>query len=89
MTTEKRERREFDATFKLQVVQMIREQGLTLSGLCREMDLTPSAVRRWVRQYDAERAGRPGAGKPRSLPSSNASANSKARCGNCERTMHC
>lgn len=64
MTTEKRERREFDATFKLQVVQMIREQGLTLSGLCREMDLTPSAVRRWVRQYDAERAGRPGAGKP-------------------------
>lgn len=28
------------------------------------MDLTPSAVRRWVQQYDAERAGRPGVGRP-------------------------
>ena len=64
MTTEKRQRRQFDASFKLQVVQMIRDQGLSVSQVCREMALTPSAVRRWLAQYDAERAGRPGIGKP-------------------------
>ncbi|POR07755.1 hypothetical protein BV908_19480 [Diaphorobacter sp. LR2014-1] len=62
--TEKRSRRAFDAAFKLQVVRMIREQGLSVGQVCRDMNLVESAVRRWVEQFDEESAGRPGAGKP-------------------------
>jgi len=35
----KRQRRYFDAAFKLQVVQMIRQQGLGVSEVCRDMKL--------------------------------------------------
>jgi transposase len=59
-----RRRRQFDASFKLEVVRMVRDQGLSVSEVCRSMDLVETAVRRWVAQYDAERAGGPGEGKP-------------------------
>ena len=59
-----KKRRVFDASFKLQVVQMIREQGLTVGQVCRDMGLGESAVRRWLAQVDAERAGQSGIGKP-------------------------
>ena len=62
--TDKRTRRAFDAAFKLQVVSMIRDQGLSVGQVCRDMKLVESAVRRWVAQVDEEAAGRPGAGKP-------------------------
>lgn len=62
--TKKRTRRVFDAAFKLQVVRMIREEGLSVGQVCRDMDLAESAVRRWVEQFDEEAAGRPGLGKP-------------------------
>jgi transposase len=58
--TKKRTRRAFDAAFKLQVVQMIRDQGLSVGQACRDMNLVESAVRRWVEQFDEEAAGRPG-----------------------------
>lgn len=60
----KQPRRKFDPAFKLQVVRMIREQNVSLSQVCRDMDLVDSAVRRWVEQYDAEQAGGAGQGKP-------------------------
>ena len=60
----KRQRRHFDAAFKLQVVQMIRDQGLSVSDVCRDMKLGETAVRRWLAHVDAEAAGRPGIGKP-------------------------
>ena len=60
----KKQRRTFDAEFKLQVVQMIRQQGLSVSDVCRDMKLGETAVRRWLAQVDEEAAGRPGAGKP-------------------------
>ncbi|EUC18349.1 transposase IS3/IS911 family protein, partial [Burkholderia sp. BT03] len=60
----RRRRREFDASFKLEVVRMVRDQGLSVSEVCRSMELGETAVRRWVAQYDAERAGGPGQGKP-------------------------
>ena len=60
----KRERRTFNAEFKLQVVQMIRVQGLSVGDVCRDMKLGETAVRRWLAQADEEAAGRPGIGKP-------------------------
>lgn len=57
-------RRSFDAEFKLQIVQMIREQGLSVAQVCRDRGLIDSAVRRWLAQYDAEKAGGAGIGKP-------------------------
>ena len=57
-------RRQFDASFKLEVVRMIRDQGLSLSEVCRSMELGETAVRRWVAQYDAESSGGAGVGKP-------------------------
>lgn len=62
--TNKRVRRAFDEAFKLQVVRMIREQGLSVAQVCRDMDLGGSAVRRWLEQFDQESAGNRGVGKP-------------------------
>jgi transposase len=57
-------RRHFDTAFKLQVAQMIRDQGLSVGQVCRDLNLVDSAVRRWLAQYDAERGGSPGLGRP-------------------------
>jgi transposase len=58
----KKQRRTFCAEFKLQVVQMIRDQGLSVGEVCRDMKLGETAVRRWLVQADEEAAGRPGIG---------------------------
>ena len=58
-----RKRRTFDASFKLHVVQMIRDQGLSVGQVCQDMSLGETAVRRWLEQYDAEQAGQRGIGK--------------------------
>ena len=60
----KQERRNFDAAFKLQVVQMIQEQGLTVPQVCQELKLGETAVRRRLKQVQAEQSGQPGIGKP-------------------------
>ncbi len=57
-------RRTFDAAFKLQVISLIRDQKLSVSQVCGDMNLVDSAVRRWLTQYDAERSGGSGIGKP-------------------------
>ncbi len=57
-------RRQFDSVFKLQVVQMIKDQGLSISQVCQDMNLGETAVRRWLKQMNAEQAGQPGIGKP-------------------------
>ncbi|WP_027824386.1 IS3 family transposase [Laribacter hongkongensis] len=58
-----RQRRTFDLEFKLQVV-MIKEQGLRISQVCRDLDIGETAVRRWIAQYKAEQQGLPGMGLP-------------------------
>jgi transposase len=60
----KKSRRTFDANFKLQVVRMIREQDVSVSQVCKDLDLVESVVRRWLNQFDAEQAGGSGIGKP-------------------------
>ena len=57
-------RRNFDDGFKLQVVNMIRDQKLSVVQVCRDMGLGQTAVRRWLKQVDAEQAGGFVVGKP-------------------------
>lgn len=57
-------RRVFDAPFKLQVVQMIKDQGLSVSQVCQDMNLGETVVRRWLKQVNAEQSGQTGIGKP-------------------------
>lgn len=60
----KQERRSFDAAFKLQVVKMVQDQGLTVAQVCQELKLGETAVRRWLKQVEAEQYGQAGIGKP-------------------------
>jgi transposase len=60
--TEKR--KVFDDSFKLEVVKMIKDQGLSVSQVCRDLNIGDTAVRRWVQQYEAEKLGQAGIGKP-------------------------
>jgi transposase len=64
MTKNRRERREFDTSFKLEVVRMVKDQGLSVSDVCRTMDLGETVVRRWIKQYETELNGQSGIGKP-------------------------
>src|SRR3990167_3876745 len=59
-----RKRRGFDDSFKLQVVKMVKEQGLSVPPVCRDLDLGEPAVRRWLPQSGVELSGQPGIGKP-------------------------
>lgn len=59
-----KQRRSFDASYKLQVVRMIVDQGLSVSQVCQDMKLGETAVRRWLSQYTAEQQDQPGIGKP-------------------------
>ena len=62
--TKQQKRRNFDTSFKLQVVQMIKQQGLSVGDVCKDMQLGETAVRRWLTQFEAEQSGLPGIGKP-------------------------
>lgn len=53
-------RRTFDASFKLQVVKMIKDQGLSVNQVCRDMNIGETAIRRWLKQVVAEQAGQAG-----------------------------
>lgn len=59
-----KKRRRFDASFKLEVVRMVRDQGLGVTEVSRTMDLGETAIRRWITQVDAEAGGKPGIGLP-------------------------
>jgi|GEM_PF-5959324 len=47
---------------------MIRQQGLSVGEVCRDMKLGETAVRRWLAQVGEEAAGRLGLGKPLTTP---------------------
>ena len=45
-----RQRRNFDPSFKLEVVRMTTEQGLSISPVSQTMDIGVTAIRRWMEQ---------------------------------------
>ncbi len=59
-----KQRKKFDTSLKLEIVRMIKEQGLSVQNVSESMDIGPTAIRRWVAQYGAEQNGQPGIGKP-------------------------
>ena len=50
-------RRHFTPAFKAEVVELIRTSGKSVRSICREMDLSDTAVRTWVAQDSINRAG--------------------------------
>ncbi|MCE1185899.1 MAG: transposase [Rhodocyclales bacterium] len=56
--------RAFDPSFKLEVVNTIKNQGLSVSQVAKDMNLTESTVRRGDQQVGEELAGRSGKGLP-------------------------
>lgn len=58
------QRRKFDTNFKLEVVRMIQEQGLSARHVSQSMGIGLTAIRRWVTQYKAEQNGQRGIGNP-------------------------
>ena len=56
----KRPRRSFTKEFKAEVVDLVRQDGNTVAGVARDLDLTETAVREWVRQADIDDGRRDG-----------------------------
>jgi transposase-like protein len=57
MGTKKRKRREFAAEFKAETVRLVRDSDKSVTAIARELDLTETALRRWVQQAEVD-AGR-------------------------------
>ena len=47
-------RRRFTTEFKAETVKLIRESDRSVGQICRELDLTETAVRRWLKQADVD-----------------------------------
>jgi transposase len=60
---ERRKRRAFTKEFKAETVRLVAEGGRSVPEVARNLDLTESALRQWVRQGEVD-AGR---GKPGEL----------------------
>ena len=60
MGEERRPRRSFSDEFKAEVVELCRTSGKTIAAVCRDLDLTETAVRRWVAQAEVDAGRREG-----------------------------
>ena len=59
---ERRERRTFDAAFKAEAVRLCKVGGRTIGQVARDLDLTETALREWVRRAAIDAGnGPPGA----------------------------
>ena len=50
----KRTRRSFTKEYKAEVVELIRKSGKNVGAVARDLDLTETAVRRWLAQADVD-----------------------------------
>jgi transposase len=53
-------RRSFTPEFKAHTVELVRTSGKSVGEICRDLDLTETAVRRWVAQADVDAGRRDG-----------------------------
>ena len=47
-------RRQFTKEYKAEVVDLIRASDKSVGAICRELDLTETAVRRWLKQAEID-----------------------------------
>jgi len=52
-------RRWFSEEYKAEVVDLVRKSGKTVGAICRDLDLTETAVRRWVSQAEIDSGAGP------------------------------
>ena len=58
---QRRPRRRFDEEFKEQAVRLVLDEGKTVGAVARDLDLTETALREWVKRTQADRTkGRTG-----------------------------
>jgi transposase len=55
-----RPRRSFTPEFKAQTVELVRTSGKSVAQVCLELDLTETAVRRWLAQAEIDAGQREG-----------------------------
>ncbi len=55
----KRNRRSFSKEYKAEVVELIHGSGKSIGAVARELDLSETAVRRWVAQAEIDSGGGP------------------------------
>ena len=55
-----RQRRSFTPEFKAEVVALVRQPGNTAASVARDLQLTETAVRKWVAQADIDGGRREG-----------------------------
>ena len=55
----KRKRRSFSKEYKAEVVDLIRKSGKSVGAGAKGLDLTETAVRRWVQQAQVDSGGGP------------------------------
>ncbi len=55
----KKTRRSFTKEYKAEVVELVRKSGKTVGAICRDLDLTETAVRRWVQRAEVDSGGGP------------------------------
>ena len=54
-TKRRRPRRQFDDEFKTQAVRLVLDEGKTVASVARDLDLTETALREWVKRARADR----------------------------------
>ena len=60
-TPSRRPRRQFDDDFKAQAVRLVLDEGKSVGSVARDLDLTETALREWVKRARADRTqGRTG-----------------------------
>ena len=60
-TPKRRARRQFTEEFKASAVRLVLDEGNTVSAAARDLDLTETALREWVKRARADRThGRAG-----------------------------
>src|ERR671937_1680181 len=54
-TPKRRPRRRFDEDFKAQAVRLVLDEGKSVGSVARDLDLTETALREWVKRARADR----------------------------------
>lgn len=55
----RRKRRKFSDEFKAEAVRLCAQRDRSIGDVARELDLTESALRAWVKQHDVDRGKGP------------------------------